>query len=57
MQEFSHVSLHQHIQVIKKPPANEVISFPLSTIEHTVIYNLFSTFLLQLQTEMHSDKF
>lgn len=34
MSEFNHVMLHQLLQVIKKPPANEVVTFNFSALKH-----------------------
>lgn len=44
MSEFNNVMLHQLFQVIKKPPANEVVTFNSSALKHAVAYNLFSTY-------------
>lgn len=35
MSEFNHVELHQHLQVINNPPANEVAIFHFSSLENT----------------------
>lgn len=41
---FNHVSSHQHLQVIKKPPANEVVSSHYSTLEHSGLHDVFSRY-------------
>lgn len=44
MSEFNNVMLHQLLQVIKKSPANEAVTFNFSALKHAVAYNLFSTY-------------
>lgn len=41
MSELNHVMLHQLLQVIKKPPAIEVVTFNFSTLKCAAAYNLF----------------